>query len=355
MKWNKNSLLFSLLLLLTAWFSTVKINDAAFIADNYTSVSIRIKSEGIKKENIAAALEREKNTGSKLIPEVTAWTPAEEAEIKNTELNRAEKVTAVVVAGDMSVTAPMSLVCGNFVYKEDDRGCILDTKTAYSLFGTINTVDNTVSYENKNYCIRGVVKTPVPVFMIQGTEDDRKYLNLELNYKEPENGEVLAVEFLMQNGLAQNYVSIDGYFYGRLIHSFLCLPVWLFYSIFGFCLLKQIMQASTSSNTGTSLLYILPGFLILAGFGLLVYQYTGNPLYLPDKIIPTKWSDFDYWTKLWKDIKNNIQQIRYLPPNSKDVFLADELLKLNLNCTQMITLYMFLFYRVRKIKNKYWG
>ena len=141
-----------------------------------------------------------------------------------------------------------------------------------------------------------------------------------------------------------NYVLIDGYFFGRLIHSLLTLPVWIFLLLAGYRIIMYYRGLKVSINKKT---YLLCGgilVLTLTGYGLLLYQFTGNPLYIPEKLVPTKWSDFDYWLKQYQILRDQIRQIRYLAPNPRDILLMDELTKLSLNSTVMVILYSYMLH-----------
>ncbi len=350
MKRNKDRALFVLIIFITAWFTITKIQDASFLRSQYSAVSVRLKTGTVTEGDLKAALEKEQDRKSSSLPEVTAWMRIAEGKVKNKDLNRTQKVSAVIVTGNMALTVPMSLISGNYVYREDKKGCVIDTKTAYALFGTESAAANIVTYEKKNYIIRGIVKTDYPVFLIQGDNDRKEYSNLELTYKEEERGEALAEEFLFQNGLAADYVMIDGYFFGRLIYSLITLPVWIFFFFAVYEILRRYKHEKDKLTPKSFILYGSLVILIIIGYGILLYQFTGNPFYIPEKLIPTKWSDFDYWSKQFELIKNQIQQIRYLTPNPKDIFLVDEILKLCLNIFVIVVLHMFIFLYVRIIK-----
>ncbi len=343
MKWNKDKVFFALLVLIAAWFTVTSVKDASFLREQYCAVSIRLKEGGITERKLKAALEREEAQQSFSIPEVTAWMRIDSAEIKNKNLNRKQKVSAFVINGNMAMAVPMVLVNGNYVYEGDKKGCVIDTKAAYALFGTENAVSNVVTYEKKNYIIRGIVITDSPVFLIQGENDWKEYSNLELVYKEKERGETLAQEFLFQNGLTADYVMIDGYFYGHVNYSLITLPVWIFFFFAVYGTLKYFIRERGNYAGKSFILYVGILSFILISLGFLIHQFTGNPLCLPEKLVPAKWSDFGYWSKQFQSIKNQIGQLRYLNPNPKDILLADEISKLYLNISVLAVLYLVIF------------
>jgi hypothetical protein len=342
MKWNKDKVFFVLIVLITVWFTITKLQEASFIRNQYTAVSVRLKTGGVSLKDLNTALVKEKLKKSRSIPEVTAWTRINEVNLRNKNLDRTQKVSAIITAGNMALTAPMSLVSGNYVYQQDKKGCVIDTKTSYALFGTEAAVNTVVTYEKKEYRVRGVVRTDYPVFLIQGKDTIKEYSNLELDYKDKERGESLTEEFLVQNGLAADDVTIDGYFFGRFIYSFIILPVWVFFLWAAYKSFRYFLKEKDKQKPGALLLYGSLIIILLIGYGLLLYHITGNPIYIPEKLIPTKWSDFDYWTRQFLLIKDKMQQMRYLIPNPKDVYLLNEISKLYLNVAGIAVLHMFI-------------
>ena len=343
MKWNKYSILLIILSVITVWFTASKMKEASFIKKEYSTVSIRFSTGGISEQTINKALKNEKQKGNADIPEVTAWFFIKEAEIKNKDLYRSQKVSVVMTSGNMAFTVPMTLASGNYVYRQDKKGCLIDTKTAYLLFGTEFAVGNTVTYDKKDYIVRGVVRAEYPVLLMQGSGNIKEYSNLELGYKDKQMGESFAEEFLLGNGIADNSIIIDGYFYGRIIYSSINLPIWIFFFFFSYKIYKVIFQISKKQKAGLFFVYMGILLIILVGFGFILYRIAGNPFYIPDKLIPTKWSDFDYWTKQFQLMKSQLLEIRYLAPNPKDVYLMDKISKTLLNVIVMFHLYIFMY------------
>jgi hypothetical protein len=349
MRWNKGRVLFIILLFAAIWFTALKVQEAAYIKSRYTSVSIRYKEDGVKLQSLRAALEKETARGGR-IPEITAWRWINETEVRNALLNRSRQAAEIIAVGNMEVTAPMTLAQGNYVTGEDFHGCILDSETAYALFGTEKAVGNTISVDQTDYIIRGIVKTVFPVVLIQGNRESLAYPNLEFVYdgRNKEMGEQSAADFIFQNGLPTDYVIIDGYCYGKMLGSALCLPVWLFYLLTGLSVIIYYVRHKKRFTTLSFVLYGLAGLVMVIGYGIFLYNITGTPVYLPEKILPAKWSDFGNWEDFFGTVQNQVRQLGYLAPNSKDVFLKDEISKLLLNTAVLGAFYVLIYWWVYK-------
>jgi len=45
--------------------------------------------------------------------------------------------------------------------------------------------------------------------------------------------------------------------------------------------------------------------------------------YIPERLIPTKWSDFSFWVERYKEFQEQIKQMAYLTPTIKDsIFIS---------------------------------
>jgi hypothetical protein len=349
LKQNKNKLWTLIFLLLVVIYSVQQICSAAFYKSSYQTVSVRLSGSGVTREQVENALSLEADRNSEDIPELTIWKQCDQADVRNIDMGRSVPVMPVLVSGNMSLVVPFQLVSGNLMYEEDKKGCVLDSATAYKLFGTENAEGNTVTYQNMDYYIRGVIKSADPLFLIQQGGANLKYSNLELSYSDKERGEEYARNFMVQNGLDSDFIIIDGYFYGRMINAILVLPLWLLVLAVFLKLVKQVLDIRRSISCSRFIVFVGVCLFLLIGLIYLLYQAVGIPFYIPEKLIPTKWSDFDHWENQYRLIKNQIRQIRYIPPNSRDVPLVDELMKLPYQFLLMIILYVNVFMQGRNL------
>lgn len=308
--------IFYILLSLTAlliWGSGIYYGQ--YINDYYQSVGVRIKDDKVTKKVILRALENESKKGTKKIPLVTAWNRIEGEVIGNRELSTNTSINLIEVYGDIKQVYPMELMEGSLLNPDDYEGCVIDETVAYQLFRTREVVGNFITYMNKQYYIRGIIKSMEPVFFIQIIDDEKAYSNLELVYKDKENGELLAIDFIMQNELASSYTVVEGCFYGKLLELFTRLPAWCI----GFYLLIQIVKSMWKRRTLPLQVLSLLICLIIAWF--VLKWLMELHIYVPERLIPTKWSNFSFWIKKYTTFRNKMEQIAYLKPVPKDMIL----------------------------------
>lgn len=298
------------------------IHYGQYIKEYYQSVSIRLKQDGITAEELITGLQYEeiKNTGN--TPSISAWNGLEEQIITSTELGHSYQSWLIEVYGDIGHVFPLKLMAGNLLTPNDYEGCILDEETAYQLFGTINPIGNSITYKDNLYYIRGIIKSPKPVFFLMIENRNHRYYNIELVYekngsKKQENGQELANSFLLQNNLATSYTMIDGPFYSELLEILSNIPAWFL----GFYMLYSMLQILWERRTlPLQMLILLSGFLVLRMFlkWLLDFQIS-----IPERLIPTKWSDFSFWSEKYRELREQIDSIAYLSPTIKDnIFIS---------------------------------
>ncbi len=85
-------------------------------------------------------------------------------------LNREREVTVVYKDFD----SELLFQSFNTLSGEDKSGCLLDEETMYTLFGTAVGVGQTVTFDEEEYIVRGVIKDDIPVMVINYREEDKK-------------------------------------------------------------------------------------------------------------------------------------------------------------------------------------
>lgn len=297
------------------------------LLSQYQTVSVRL-SEGIigmdiygadsSQEAEYSALFVKQNLG---IPEeeviqVTAWQWKEVVILTEPELGRTGKTAFIKVWGDMAEVLPVILKEGSFCTPEDKRGCVIDEETAYKLFGTAKVIGNQILIEEKAYIIRGVVEAALPAAMIIENGRTNGFKQLEIRCDNP------LTEFTSSEGFAV----IESPFYTDLIKRLLHLPVWiLLIWIFFMGLQKEkIVIKEKKKKIGLSLgagLFI--GVLLI---GISVKQgWFYFPMVWPERYIPSRWSDFNFWERRWRDLISLRQQLLYLHPCPKDVMFRERI------------------------------
>ena len=175
---------------------------------------------------------------------------------------------------------------------EDTEGCLLDRTTAQELFGTSKAVGNTLNYQNRILTVRGILEGDAPILLLQALPEDSDMSRVSLSIPSGTAPHKFLTEFVNRHGLSGQWSSLR--FWSELAHAgTLLAPAVLLLSAL-FSLLK---------TTFTALEFPLPflACLLLCGLSwFLLLWLCEFSFQLPEDFIPTKWSDFEFWSRLWK-------------------------------------------------------
>lgn len=310
-----------------------------YMKSNFDSVSVRLQDDAIAKQDILLALENEKIKETENIPVITAWKQVDDQNMECNELGTKASLSVIEFWGEVTEVMPIKLVKGSIAANGDETGCLIDENAAYRLFRTRDAVGRSLIYQGKSYCIRGIIKAGEGLLILPVTDDKSAFSNLEFVYSKKESGKKNVRDFMEENGLADDYTIVEGCFYARLIQVASGLPLWLL----GFSLLYLLaregrkrriwlLQKKNQQTDGTKDEIKRPGIkkiLKMTGvfiiYAITVLLYAGLiknfTIPIPERYFPTRWSDFPFWTKQFKEIHEQVAALKYLAPATKDILM----------------------------------
>ncbi len=270
----------------------------------------------------------QKGNRSELLPEFCIWGQKDGVSITNQDLER-------------NVQADEILLCGNpelvfedcrMLDREDTDGCLVDEKTAWELFGSLDVAGQKLTCDGKDYTIRGVIPGNKKIFAIladagqtkpaagmepetamepnTGMESEKNVLN-RITLAKPEGKTVQELYSEWNNRYDMSAKLMDLELLGGM--SGLCMllvPVTGFFCI-GWQLYRQFRkQEHLLRKVGIAVLAVL----ILTGFCI----FLKHQVQIPDEYIPTRWSDFSFWSTLWKDKNEALRLLAQMPKTNMD-------------------------------------
>lgn len=282
----------------------IAIMNQIFIDDYHGAVSIRYKEPQITARSIENIIDDMISREEHTIPEVTLWQRDEDILITNEDKKASIGIGLVTVVGDMSKVYPNAILYGGYLTRGDYEGCVIDKDTAYQLFGSENVVGLTIGLNQKEYTIAGVLQGLSSNTMIIQEEiqaaskvEGKKYSCMELAYSDTWEARRLAESFVNTYGLGTPVAYIDGYSYGKLSYFLIHLPLW-----FGALMLIVYFIRGVNTLEASRILYF-SGWLGIILLGVLLFKITNVHIYFSGTMLPTRWSDFDFWGKQWKLLK----------------------------------------------------
>ena len=195
------------------------------------------------------------------------------------------------------------LVKGSNLFTDDLEGCLIDSDTSYKLFGSSNCVGREIVYNDRTLIVRGILKGSKANIMIQASEDPSQVLDgltidgtdLTLNKIE---------DFKMMFGI--NEMAISGNIYYMLAKF-----IALIFPIIALVLILTKIIASLFKSRNKPVLVILYILMSIASV-FIFFKVTNIKISIPLDMIPNKWSDFDFWSKMGKEYKEKLEYVLYM-------------------------------------------
>ena len=246
--------LLALIFLLTAFIYNNKASD-------FNDIITIQPEEGSFSQSMLAEIKQEENNTDTF----TGWTEEKNQTVTANINNQSKTTTVILLCGQSKLVLPW----GKNLPVEDIEGCIIGEKLALALFGGSDVEGQEVSYGNRLFTIRGVVKEPGNILIGQFNTDSEPG-----NETQSENGIQYVNEAQSQNEINQTTENT-------------CERINLLYTD----------KKKTSTRTASDFLnrYGING-------QVLHYEHRKNLNYLTE-LIPGKWSDFSGW-------KQNIKELR---------------------------------------------
>ena len=204
------------------------------------------------------------------------------------------------------------------LFKDDKEGCLIDEETSFKLFGSSNCLGRTIVYNEKSLIVRGILKGTKANMMLQLPEDSNLALKgltidgtgLTINKIE---------EFKSQFGIQE--MAINGGIYYIIAKT-----IAIIFPILALILILIKIIISIIKSRKKPILVVIYLFMIITSI-FIVFKITNIKISIPLDMIPNKWSDFDFWSKMWKQYSEKIQYIMYMKKSGIDIYNIENLLK----------------------------
>ena len=223
-------------------------------------------------------------------------------------------------SGDASLVWPASYITGSAPGVIDARGIAVSEALAHRLWGSTDIIGMPVYVNNRNTprIVRGVFEGTAELallpFHLEDTSQSWTAVELAGGTPHPTRGH--ADSFAATSGLGRpDYVLMGG---ATALARFMSIFPVLVPAVYGLVLLvafvkKHYPAASTPIFfAGLILFAILLPILLNA---------------LPPWIIPTRWSDFSFWSSLLQQANNSLREFVHVNPMLRDVELKMHLLR----------------------------
>ena len=285
---NRGYLLGAAALLL--WCLTLSL--VARLGDLTGSVSFRwAEGEGISP---AAVLRQEKiarEDQMEEIPEIALWKLKAETSVSNQEENREATTQLFSVFGTAQLIAEAPLLSGAYPARSDADGCTVSKGLAEAIWGNTQVLGLAIRLDEKLYYVRGVSEAAENQLLVQLEGDDQQLCeNLQIVFP----GKTTMAK-------AEDYLSAAGWapterfnapILQWLLDALAHLPQFALAALILISLGARMWQLRYYKH-------LLLGYLPLGLGGSVLALFALGRLNIPAELIPTKWSDFEFWQRLF--------------------------------------------------------
>lgn len=288
--------------------------------------------DGITSSQAEELLSQEKKQKEPLYP--VFWAEQKEQQIQYQELAKTENVNVIQAAGNTGLLFPE----GNTLAADDMSGCLLDEETAKNLFGYGTAIGQTLAYNGKEYEIRGILKKQRKVLLIRSSQHGdgmAVHLNrLTVLTGKRAPGELTEIlnERYGFSGIQEEWNLLYGIVRGILLMLPMAVMVTLLNWLYG--------NMRRTSEIRVRIFWKVCFWIVMISTGICLTKQVN----LPPDMIPPAWSDFEFWSNLWKEktkaaaflinMEKNVPETLYI--SSFFQSLSCGLLSLGLYCLSII-------------------
>lgn len=298
MKRYKNELVAAVFLLIGCMFWGSAVGKHHELVKSCRGISLRFETNPVTIEKLEEIRRRQADDGRK--SRLTAWKQDYNLMVEDTELGLWIKSDIIYMWGDGKNLPGLSIY----------SGCAISLDKAYELWGSGDILGKTVYVDKIPYKVNQVTDSITGIIAVKkdNYEKDTRFVSLDM---EPESAEdqtsILIEEFILENSqdadLSINYSDLLS-----VLENFLIFPAFIASVLIFVKILSRLHNALKNKKRSKILVYV---FILI--FWISICFFAGRFFFtLPESFIPTKWSDFDFWSNLAKKYKNNLKNLRLM-------------------------------------------
>ena len=283
------------------------------LTQQYGGLSVRLPAATVTQRD----LERAAASSDGTLICSAAWSRASEQKTASTALGAKATLRMIVAYGDMRQIAPMTLLCGSYPVDDDTSGCVVDAESAMRLFHAIDAIGAELTVDGELYVVRGIVEAYEPMLILR--KNGAAYENLEFSAGDLSAAKQLVETFLYRCNNSGDYIVVQSGLTVHLAHGFVWVAVFI-YGVAGASVLLRNAWAKRGNKRDFWWRLLIGAALVAASVVILI-----KTAFWPQSFLPTKWSDFAFWTNLWHGWEAQWKAISLMTPLPKEIELFQKL------------------------------
>ena len=286
----------------------ISLGYANNIESNNKTLNFYFENDKYNLELVNSIKESEKELA------VVGWAEESLQSATNLDLGKsASELNVLAIKGSSNL-----LVKGSNLFADDLEGCLIDNDTSYKLFGSSNCIGREIVYNDRTLVVRGILKGSKSNMIIQIPDDSMKALDgLTIDGTDFTLNKI--EDFKMRFGISE--LAINGNVYYMLAKF-----ISMIFPIIALVLILIKVISSLFKSRNKPVLVVI--YIIMAlTFVFIFFKVTNIKISIPLDMIPNKWSDFDFWSKMGKEYKEKIEYVLYMKKYGVDIYNIENLLK----------------------------
>lgn len=301
----------ALVLALICWSVSVTYARAAFECGG--RAVLRLDGHALDATGIDTMFDAEAR-----LPAPTAfavWRQDDRQTIENEAFGRTCTASVLLVRGDASLVLPSGAA-----FSDEDRfGCLIDRETALALYGDENPSGAALLYDGRAYTVRDVFASPSATVVLRASpSDETAFDRVTLDTAGASSPREMARQFAARHGLTDPLTVLTG-----------GIAAWggLFMRLPGIAMGGALICALLSRAHHCRAYPVRMTLCVLAAVGVLAaYLWiTDVHLGIPQDWVPTRWSDFEFWARLFEERRRELMEYIWMKKERPDILVLTRL------------------------------
>jgi len=285
--------------------------------DSLYCVAARWASGGVSPAQLEAQLDIFREDRTKDIPGLTLW--AQHAAQSVTDgADKILRAPVLELYGPAENLRADMYLTGSAPAMGSTKTCAVSEGAAFALWGGANVTGQILTWREQEYSVQGVFKGGDSLVIVQAAAESKiLFPNLQMRF-ENNGGRQAADEFLARTNFG-NPQMLDMPLLGWAFELIAFLPALL---IGCWLLARLLVHGLRARKNPRKLLYYLPPAAAIAAIDVYLLSRMKG---VPAALIPSRWSDFGYWTTLAGNIAERLKTWLSMP-QAEDITLLFSLL-----------------------------
>jgi len=278
--------------------------------DSLRAVAARWASGGVSPAQLEAQLDIFREDGTKDVPGLTLWAQYDAQSVADGD-ELTLRAPVLELYGPCEYLRADQYLSGGAPARGSIRICSVSEGAAFALWGGVNVTGKALTWKEQEYTVQGVFKGEDSLVIVQSASDSKAlFPNMQLYFADNAGrhgaSREAAIEFLARTSFG-NPQLLDMPLLGWALGTLAFLPALLM----GLWLLARlIVHGLRVRRNPRKLLYYIPPAIGITAIDLFLLSRMER---VPAALIPSRWSDFDYWATLAKNIAERLKAWLSMP------------------------------------------